>query len=225
MEKKNISKVIISVIAVAVVIAIVGGATFAYWQWQTADEQQTLVNVTVAEGITMLIEPSQTLVGENGTLRPTNSCVDYAFKANATVSIDNKTGVKAKPTFKLKFKSSKALSTAAWGKVNYAITELNGDCTSPLYQGTFSMGSTTANTWADTDEIPRDNVTFTAPPYNGGTKAELGAPTTHVYEVYVWLDSTYVGPVNTGTTVNDPLQDNTITVTWSGDSYVTQVFE
>lgn len=220
MEKKNIRNITIIVVAVALIIAVLGGGTFAYWQWISADEDQTIVNVTVEEGISMTINPTTVTLTN---MRPTNDCDgDYAMIGTATITIDNQTGILAQPTFKLKAKSSKNLTANAWSKLNFAITEDGGSCSSPLYQGTFTGGSTTANTWTDTAEIPRASVTFDAFAYNNGTRMDIGEPTEHVYDVYVWIDSSYVA-TNQGTTVSDVLQDNTITVTWSENSVVEQV--
>lgn len=208
-KDKSINKITIAVVAVAMIIAITGGATFAYWQWTSNNAQQTQVNVTVDEGITMTITPT---TASKSNMRPTNDCDGtYAMAATATVTINNLTGIKARPTFRLKAKATNALTSAIWGKINYAITEDGGSCSSPLAQGSFTSGSTGANTWYHTGDI--SGVTF---------DAAKQTTTTHTYDLYIWVDSTYTGS-NTGGTVSDKLQNNTITVTWSENSTVAQV--
>ena len=222
MEKKDINKLIVAVIAVLLVMAVIGGATFAYWQWVTSEEQQTLVNVTVAEGISMTIDPQpMTKTG----MYPTNNCNGPAAMVGAaTITVNNQTGILARPSFKLKAKVEKggsdALPAAALAKINYAVFEGTAtDCEleNALATGTLSGGSTSGG-WAHfptAADTYLTNVTFDAAAY---------AETEHVYKVWVWLDSTYtaVNP-NEGDTVRDPMQNATITVTWSENSIVEQI--
>jgi len=45
----NVSKIIIAIMAVLLAAAIVVGSTYAYFQWTTAENQQTAFNITVEE--------------------------------------------------------------------------------------------------------------------------------------------------------------------------------
>ena len=123
MKNKNTKNLIISVIAVLLIIAVVGGATFAYFQWTTGEDQQTSVNVTIeAGGITMHIEPEQTeFVG----LYPTVTCTSNVRYGDALVTIDNKTGTLALPSFKLNAKFTKGgtgtVTTAELEHIHYAV--------------------------------------------------------------------------------------------------------
>ena len=103
MKNKDINKVAIAVIAVALVVAVIGGSTFAYWQWITADDQQTLVNVTVQDGISMSITPTTTQTNVLYPVTRTN-CSLASISGSAVVTVVNNTGVEARPQFYLKLK-------------------------------------------------------------------------------------------------------------------------
>ena len=113
--KSNASKLIIAIIAVILMVVIVGGSTFAYFQWTTAENQQTAVNVTIEQGrITMHIEPETTVFEE---LKPTANCSAYdngtdthpnaTMYGDALVTVVNNTGTLAIPSFKLSAKVTK----------------------------------------------------------------------------------------------------------------------
>jgi hypothetical protein len=126
MKKKEINKVIVAVIAVALVIAIVGGSTFAYWQWVTATNQQTAVNVTVKDGISMKITPSTT---QTNVLYPVTdaNCGLASITGQALVEVTNNTGVEARPQLYLKIKiTSKEgndITTTYAKHIKYAVSE------------------------------------------------------------------------------------------------------
>ena len=74
MKNNNTNKLIVAIIAVFLIIAIVGGSTFAYFQWTTAENQRTAVNVSIEQGrITMHIEPETTTFTG---LKPTANCAN-----------------------------------------------------------------------------------------------------------------------------------------------------
>lgn len=183
MENKNTNKIVITVVAVALIIAVIGGATFAYWQWITNEEQQTVVNVTMTQGINMTITPEATT---NNKLYPTNTTTNQiedctgtgedivctltnqaVMRSYAVVSIENQTGIMARPRFMLKLRivtsdgqteitnSATATPTDADALkyrdyIHYAVAEggdttnaadeavYEGDCDSPIVTGTFS---------------------------------------------------------------------------------------
>jgi len=115
MEKKNINKIVITVVAVALIIAVIGGATFAYWAWVTNTAQQTAVNVTVAQGINMTITPESatpaTLAPTTGKISDGTTDLDThsaVMKSTAIVSIENQTGILARPKFMLKLNITNA---------------------------------------------------------------------------------------------------------------------
>lgn len=150
MKKNNISKLIIAIIAVILIIAIVGGSTFAYFQWTTAENQRTAVNVTIEQGrITMHIEPETTVFKD---LKPTANCNNFSAYGDALVTVVNNTGTLAIPSLKLSAKVTKGgsgtLTSTDLGHIHYAVVSVtttkdasghavkgetvNGTCSSPL---------------------------------------------------------------------------------------------
>lgn len=172
MEKKNISKIAIVIVAITVILVAAGGATFAYWQWVSAENEQTAINVTVAQGINMTINPT---IISTTTMYPTKGLNaageqdldshEAVMTSTALVTIENQTGIKARPKFMLKLQILSAggtnitatgstqapttnpntnqtitgTSTAAHATfINYAVTEADGDCDNPITSGTFT---------------------------------------------------------------------------------------
>jgi len=150
MKNNNVSKLIIAIIAVILIIAIVGGSTFAYFQWTTAENQRTAVNVTIEQGrITMHIEPETTVFKD---LKPTANCNNFSAYGDALVTIVNNTGTLAIPSLKLSAKVTKGgsgtLTSADLGHIHYAVVSVattedasgnavkggtvTGTCSSPL---------------------------------------------------------------------------------------------
>lgn len=126
MEKKDMNKVVIAIVAVTLIIAIIGGSTFAYWQWITASEQETLVNVTVQDGISMTIIP--TTGTQTKPLYPVTrtNCQKASIEGFADVTVVNETGIEARPQFYLKLKIEKDGEniTSTYAKyIKYAVSE------------------------------------------------------------------------------------------------------
>lgn len=181
MKSKNTNKLVFAIVAVLLIIAIVGGSTFAYFQWTTADSQKTNINVTIeAGGITMHIEPEKSVFDE---LKPTAYCNKYddntgsnpntngvtgehpyaAMYADALVTIVNNTGTLALPSFKLSAKVTKggsdALDSAALGYIHYAVAAVTTtkDGEGNAVKGAVSGGCTAPLTANDVN----DNTIFT----------------------------------------------------------------
>lgn len=215
-KKKNNDnqKLIITIIAVALIIAIIGGATFAYWSWQTSNAQRTNIAVEV-KGATF------TIVGnniENTGMYPTADCDGQAAVKGevATVTIVNETESPMTAALKIRAtltRSHGTLNTENKAYLKWAIVELNSanatvanDACKNGAIATGNFSTATSNTDIDT------GITFTA--------TEL-ATTTKYYKLYIWLDSTY-SYTNTGSTVSDPMQDLKISVRWSPASTLIQ---
>lgn len=220
MKKEETNKLIFALIGVALIIVIVGGATFAYWSWTTSTSQQTQINVVVNGA-------SMTIVGNNVTstgMYPTADCNGSgALKGDtATVTAVNETASPMQASLKIRATLSKtSLSEANKGKINWAIVEETGvsaaasektdgtesTCsTSKIASGT--LASVTSNTDIDT------GITFIA---------AANATTVKYYKLYVWLDSSYTF-TNTGDNVSDPMQNLTISVKWSPASTLNQQY-
>ena len=152
-EKNNLLFVIGAVVAI---IAIISGATYAYWSWQTSDAQKTNVSVTV-KGATM------TITGNNVTsvtMRPTNDCDGAAaLIGEATVTVVNETGTIMRATPRLDVTltpvSGRTFDDTAsnpdLGHLHWALIDTTSTtsktCSNPDYQGTFfKVGKVTVST-------------------------------------------------------------------------------
>lgn len=214
MKKKETGKLIIAIVAVLVIIAVVGGATFAYWSWQTSTEQQTDVSVTVEGGTLDIVGPNLTNVG----MYPTNDCDGAAaLVGEATVTAVNETATDMRVTPKLRgtlTAKQGTLNTTNKGYLKWALvdttTTTTKTCDNPDYSGT--LASVTTNTDFNITNTAGNTLTFIA---------TANATTTKKYKVFIWLDETYTF-TNTGTAVTDPMQDLTISVRWSQASTMIQ---
>lgn len=209
MEDKK--KLILAIIAVVAIILAVGGATFAYWSWQTNTAQRTNVNFTI-------INPNASgdmtaRIDGNGTstvtgLVPTNNCAgSNALVKTVPIYYKNNTINRAKITVNLTLSGLTAGNVAIdYSKLSYikwAITTTSGNCTSnPAAHGDFGVvTSTAAKTLATLEHTINANVT---------TETNLVT-----YYLYVWLDSSY-NHTNEGDNNSDPMQNLSFQLEWSG---------
>lgn len=166
MKNNNVKNIIFAIIAVVLMIVIVGGSTFAYFQWTTAENQKTSVNVTIEQGkIVMHIEPEQTVFEG---LHPTANCATSVAYGDALVTITNNTGTLAIPSFKLSASVTKSvddvdLTAKDLAYIHYAVASVgtqvvrtpgqddvvkklstvNGSCSSPLTAAQYVDDETT----------------------------------------------------------------------------------
>lgn len=216
MKKKNkeTNKLLISIIAVALIIAIIGGATFAYWSWQSNTAQQTNVNVSVAGG-------NLTISGGNVTntgMYPTSDCDGTGALVGGTATVTAVNQTESPMTVKLFIRGTLSakqgsLTTTNKGKLNWAVVQVASSTTTPsdntCKTGAIASGTLT-NVTTNTDI--NTGITFTA---------AASTTTTKYYKLYVWLDSTY-SFTNSGSAVSDPMQNLTVSVKWSPASIMTQ---
>lgn len=250
MEKKEMNKVVIAVVAVALIITIIGGSTFAYWQWVTATEQQTFVNVTVQDGISMTITPTTT---QTNVLYPItrDNCMDAAISGTALVEIVNNTGIEARPQFYLKLKIEDSAGnniTQTYAQyIHFAVLDPENPstgttCANATRYGQFTTTQTTNDLgqtisgWYNSPIITEltgtgEEVDSTRFPILTATDTKsmtfsVPADTTgtHTYQFWAWIDSSYTA-TNTGNTISDKLQDAKITISWSESCQVKQVTE
>lgn len=205
---KDREKLLITIIGVALIIVLVGGATFAYWTWRSSTN--TAVTFTV-QGGSMTIDGGGNITAKS--LAPavcTNST--YAIQKKIKVTSTNDTGTDMTETLQLKITSltpvtGRTLTDTQKQSIKWAIVKLSGEsaytsatCSSPTNQGTFSGLST--------------NSVITL--YTATGNAKANATTTTYYKLFIWIDSAYSGTQTTGTTVTDPLQDLTLNLSWQG---------
>ena len=211
MKERN--KLIIAIVAVVLIIVVVIGATYAYWQWSTNTNQATNVKFTVPTQDELL---GATLNGGGSTtvsnLAPA-ACTNatYAMKKQITLTYYNQTSQTAsvKGTLTVSNWSQPHTGTLRLNKLHYALTTGTNGGTG-CDKGTVLAGGTTSSFVTSGALI--NNVEIKSVPARTGTKA---APKSETYYLWVWIDSTDNGS-NTGSTVTDPMQDLSFTLTWTG---------
>ena len=219
-KKQNKGKILFTIAIITLIIALIGGATFAYWAWETNTEQKTNVNVTVRGG-------SLTIVGENIShtgMYPTNDCDgNGALKGETvTVTATNDTESPMQAALKIRvslYAKNGTLNSTNKGKLNWALvdTSTGATCESPTKSGTF----TTVNHATRQEYFP--DTTYTDIDTGETFMAQPLGTTTKNYKLYIWLDSTYEY-TNTGSTISDPMQELQISVKWSPESKLNQQY-
>ena len=205
---KDRNKLILAIVAVVAIVVIVGGATFAYWTWITADEQQTAVQFKVEVGL------DAELVGGAATnitdLAPVSGCTasDHVAKLPLTLNYKNETtnGARVNATLTLSnFESPNGTpSTEDLAHLHYALTTSDASCTTDAIEGATGVFTATSGTLLN-DVLIKNDITFKAPDNIGSQD----------YYLWIWLDKDY-GHQNIGNTNSDPMQNITFTLTWSG---------
>ena len=217
-------KIIIITMAIALIIVMIGGATFAYLSWQTNNSQKTNITVQV-KGATFNIVGNNI---SNTGMYPTNDCDGAGALVGevATMTVVNETESPMTASLKIRdslYPTHGSLGTTEKSKINWAIvdTSTSATCSSPTKSGTFSSVTvaTSSSAFPNTTYTDIDTgETFVA---NGTTRGGTAVTTTKTYRVYVWLDSSYTH-TNTGNTINDPMEDLKISVKWSPASTLIQ---
>lgn len=222
-KDNDIKKILITLLIVILIILIIGGATFAYWRWESANNQKTLVNITVTGG-------TLTITGNNITsegMYNTADCDGSGSLGGELVTVTAENGTETdmtvflalRATLTKKYGTSYTVSNTdsrqylKWALVDTAIS--GQTCANTPYKGNFA-GATTNTDIAvvDTSKNPATTpMTFTA------TKSRT---TTKTYRLYVWLDSSYTPPANVGDTISDPMQELSMKITWSPNSKMVQ---
>lgn len=212
MKERN--KLIIAIVAVLAIIAVVGGATFAYWTWVTSDDEKTAVTFTIKES-DLAGQLSATLNGGATStfsgLIPVSSCTAsgmsaYVIKKPLTLKYKNLTSNAAYVTATLKvgnFTSPHGTpnTTSHLNHLHYALTKSATSCTtSAVKSGTFN----TTNGALFSNATILDNIA-------AGT-----AETSQNYWLWVWIDGSYTHQNVGSGVVNDPMQDISFTLTWTG---------
>ncbi len=206
MSNKN--KLFLAVAIVTMIVAAVIGGTYAYWLWATNDAQRTAVAFTVQAGMSATLDGGATATVSN--LAPVSSCTNstYAMKKKLTLTYSNSTSsaasVKATLTVSDFVAPHGTPAAADLTHLHYALTTSGTNCTtSPVTgaSGTF----TTSGALIDNVEIKSVSAS------NNGT-AVTG---TQDYYLWVWIDSGYEH-TNYGNVIDDPMQDITFTLTWTG---------
>ena len=169
MKDKN--KLIITIVVITLAAIVIVGATYAYWSWTTATNEQTNVTFTVSSGFSCGADGGGSMTSQQKILAPT-SCTNpnYAFQKTITTNVTN--GRSGSVYMDLYLKVNQ-IGTGLTNSQNfkYALTRQANDCTSNIVsQGTF-------NGVTDNGKV----YLFRGSEY----------PTTDsdTYYLYVWLDA------------------------------------
>lgn len=234
MERKNTSKTIIVAVAIALFVAVVGGATFAYWQWITSDDQQTAVNVTVAQGINHIITPEPGDTAVNVKMRPTNTETDIiedcagegdskvcTLKNDAVmvdytqVKIENQTGIVARPKYMLKLKITKGGTNITDTETVYANDDdakYRDYINYAVVEGGAIKDFTgpingTSGSWAEEGDCDTPIVSGTFAAWDNETTTEVDETTTGFNQIGTtgWFNSPYITLVDDTQPINFPI--------------------
>jgi len=206
MKNNDNKKISLTLIMLGVIISFFGGS-LAYWNWESSEEQRTLVSVQV-QGATLTIQGENI---EHTGMYPTNDCdgpgaligeVATATAVNGTNS-DMEVILKIRATLSV---NQGSLTVDKKDKIKWALVDTSDGttCETTPYKG--SLRTVSSNTDIDT-----------------GTRfiATKNATTSKSYRLYVWLDSTYTH-TNVGDVVSDPMQELGISVKYSPASELSQ---
>lgn len=214
MKEKN--KIVISIVAVALIIALVGGGTYAYWTWQSANN--TVVNFTVTGG-TMSIDGGGNITTKSlAPAQCTNTT--YAIQRKVKVMATNETSSAMTGTIQLKVNSltvasgHNALNATNKASIKYALVSV----TEAQYEASSftKTGDTCATGAAATGNFGSYSTGGTITLLNNLSVPANSSNNAFYYELYLWIDKSYTGTATTGTTVKDALQDLTINLEWQG---------
>ena len=212
MKNNDNKKISLTLIVLGLIISFFGGS-LAYWNWETSEEQRTLVSVNV-KGATLTIEGSNI---EHTSMYPTNDCDGEAALIGevATVTADNETASDMEVILRIRVRLSATvkpdnLTAEKKSKINWSMVEIGSgmNCNTTPYRGTFVDAENNKDIDIDT------GIRFIA------TKKTT---TSRNYQLYVWLDSAYEH-TNVGDDVTDPMQNLNISVKYSPASELSQEF-
>ena len=215
MKEKN--KLLIAIIAVLLIAIVVVGATYAYWSWQTAPNEQTNVSFTVPSGSTLLSASIDGGTMSVSKLAPT-SCgnATYGAKSTVTLTYTNQSSATAFVSGTLTVNNFTKPHGSTSGTIKPTATDL-GYLRYTLRTGDTSC--TTGTEIASGNFAALYNKTSAQIMTNAALKKNIATGTTNgtqVMHLYVWLDSSY-NYTNIGSgVVSDPMEDLSFTISWSG---------
>ena len=212
MKEKN--KLIIAILSVVLIVAVVVGATFAWWTWSSNAADNTNVTFTVTSGSDQLKAVLDADTTSFTGMGPAANCKGtYAKKATVKLFYLNQTGFPATIASTLKLAAeptSTHSGTINKAKINWALTSVDN--------ATACTSGKTGYIASGTLEGKAANATLYSGDLGVGTIATGTAfanPNKTLY-LYFWIDSSYNYNNNGNSVVTDPMQDMTIKVAWSG---------
>lgn len=195
--KKDNRNLIISIVAVALIIILAGGGTYAWWTWVSANN--TVVNITVSGGTYTLDGGGSITSGKN--MAPTDQCnhSTYGIQRTIIANVTNETTtdmvayVQLNPSI---FPTAFKISNLEW-----VLTTSSSSCTTDIVaSGNFS----------NVVQGTKFNLTsFDVP-------ALTTLTLTKTYYLYIWINEDY-SIKNTGNTVTSSIQDKSFTLQLTGE--------
>lgn len=204
MEKKRLIIIIVSIVLAGLLVV---GGTFAYWTWTSNSSENTIVTFTVPNGSSDLKAILDADSMEFSNLAPAIDCSGtYSQVATITVFYENLSTLTAQIDATLSLDSITKphagdldKSQIHWG--------LSTNSKTTCKAGMFAAG--TLNGISDGGTIYNGNISVKSIATNTSLSSKV------VY-LYVWIDSNY-NIENVGNSiVNDPMQDMTVKLVWSG---------
>lgn len=195
--KKDNRNLIISIVAVALIIILAGGGTYAWWTWVSANN--TVVNITVAGGTYTLDGGGSITSGKK--MAPTDQCnhSTYGIKRTIVAKTTNATTTDMVAYVQLNpsvFPTAFKISNLEW-----VLTTSSSSCTSNIVaSGNFS------------NVVQGTKFTLTSFDVPALTTTTL----TKTYYLYIWVNEDY-SIKNIGNTVTNSIQDKTFTLQLTGE--------
>ena len=195
--KKDNRNLIISIVAVALIIILAGGGTYAWLTWVSANN--TVVNITVSGGTYTLDGGGSITSGKN--MAPTDQCnhSTYGIQRTIIANVTNETTTDMVAYVQLNpsvFPTAFKISNLEW-----VLTTSSSSCTTDIVaSGNFS----------NVVQGTKFNLTsFDVPALTTSTL-------TKTYYLYIWVNEDY-SIKNTGNTVASSIQDKSFTLQLTGE--------
>lgn len=206
MKKKFISSIII----VLLIIIVIAGATLAYWQWMTSEEEETSISLKVegdTSNMSAKIDGGSSI--DINSLIPTSNCLSSdALQKEITITYINNTDISGEIVANLDITSFTANNGNPTNEqlsyLKWVITNTENSCTTGIIQsGDFSN--------VDYQNLPQNLITIQN---NISSNISTETPIQPLY-LYIWLDSAYEH-INIGNNNTDSMQNLNFTLEWSG---------
>ena len=206
MKKKFISSIII----VLLIIIVIAGATLAYWQWMTSEEEETSISLKVegdTSNMSAKIDGGSSI--DINSLIPTSNCLSSdALQKEITITYINNTDISGEIVANLDITSFTANNGNPTNEqlsyLKWVITNTENSCTTGIIQsGGFSN--------IDYQNLPQNLITIQN---NISSNISTETQIQPLY-LYIWLDSAYEH-INIGNNNTDSMQNLNFTLEWSG---------
>ena len=215
--KEDNRKIIMALIAVALIIVLAGGGTYAWLTWRSANNQQTVVNISIPNITTDSTNTTDyrfnvegggniTAGATGGILAPTDQCNHSTYSIRRTVNIDINNPSTTAFSAKLELLPQTFPTQFANEHLRWVLSTSSSNCTTAgniVASGNFA--SVTQGT----------KFTLTTFDVTAGTQT-AAAKTTKTYYLYIWIDEGY-SVENVGNTVTGSMQDKTFTLKITGE--------